>query len=125
MHTNRDSKSNRENGSDASDMVTREKRAPKLRGDGGMKPTKIDVIIELYAVTLQRQEICGGRLIKVNLLNEGLQATKLGLKKEIVLLESEKSLKDLCLIGIHCFKGLLKIARRLDARDSPMMCSML
>ena len=50
-------------------MVTREKRPPKLRGDGGTKPTKIDANIELCALTLQRHEICGGRLIKVNLLN--------------------------------------------------------
>ena len=62
-------KSSRENGSDARDMVTREKRAPKLRGNGGTKPTEVDASIELYAVTLQRHEICGGRLIKVNLLN--------------------------------------------------------
>ena len=47
-------------------MVTREKRAPKLRGDGGTKPTMIDASIELYAVTLQHHEICGERLIKVN-----------------------------------------------------------
>ena len=58
-----------ENGSDARDIVTREKRATKLRGDGGTKPTKVDATIELCAVTLQRHEICGGRLIKVNLLN--------------------------------------------------------
>ena len=51
------------------DMITREKRSPKLIGDGGTKPTEIDASIELYAVTLQRHEICGGRLIKVNLLN--------------------------------------------------------
>ena len=42
--------------------------------------------------------------------------TEVGLKREIALLESEKSLKDLyhpvdvCLIGIHCFKGLPKRA---------------
>ena len=47
----------------------------------------------------------------------------MGLKREIALLESEKSLEDLyhtayvCLIGIHCFKGFLKRARRLDARE--------
>ena len=47
----------------------------------------------------------------------------MGLKREIALLESEKSLEDLYyttnvhLIGIHCFKGLTKRARRLDARD--------
>ena len=68
-HTNRDWKSSRENGIDARDMVTKEKRAPKLRGDGGTKPTEIDVSKELCAITLQRHEIRGGRLIKVNLLN--------------------------------------------------------
>ena len=50
-------------------MVTREKSAPKLRGDGGTKPTEIDANIELCAVTLQHHKICGGRLIKVNLLH--------------------------------------------------------
>ena len=59
----------RENGSEAKDMVTREKRAPKLRNDGGTKPIEIDARIELCTVTLQCHEICGGRLIKVNLLN--------------------------------------------------------
>ena len=49
-------------------ILTREKRAPNLRSDGRMKPTKIDANIELRAVTLQRHKICGGRLIKVNLL---------------------------------------------------------
>ena len=48
---------------------------------------------------------------------------KVGLKREIALLESEKILEDLyhttdvCLIGIHCFKGLRKRAHRLDARE--------
>ena len=43
------------------------------------------------------------------------------MKREIALLESEKSLEDLYhttdvrLIGIHCFKGLLERAHRLDA----------
>ena len=47
----------------------------------------------------------------------------MGLKREIALLESEKSLKDLYhtadvrLIGIDCFKGLPKRARRLDAHE--------
>ena len=50
-------------------MLTREKRAPSLRGNGRMKPTEIDARIELCAVTLQHHEICGGRLIKVNFLN--------------------------------------------------------
>ena len=50
-------------------MVTREKRAPIVRDDGGMKSTEIDASIELCAVMLQRHEICGGKLIKVNLLN--------------------------------------------------------
>ena len=50
-------------------MVTREKIAPKLRGDGERKPIEIDFNIELCAVTLQCHEICGGRLIKVNLFN--------------------------------------------------------
>ena len=68
-HTSRDSKSSKENGSEAKDMVTREKRAPKLRDDGGTKPTEMDTSIELRAVTLQRHKICGGTLIKVNLLN--------------------------------------------------------
>ena len=68
-HTSRDLKSSRENGSEARDMVTREKRAPKLRGDGGTKPTEIDANIELCAVMLQCHEIYGGRLIKINLLN--------------------------------------------------------
>ena len=47
----------------------------------------------------------------------------MGLKREITLLESEKSLEDLYhtadvrLIGIHCFKSLPKRARWLDARE--------
>ena len=57
------------NDSDDRDMVTRGKRAPKLRCDGGMKPTKVDASIKFYVVTLQCHKICGGRLIKVNLLN--------------------------------------------------------
>ena len=48
-------------------MVTIKMRAPKLRGDGGMKPTKIDAIIELCMVTLELHEMCGGRLITCNL----------------------------------------------------------
>ena len=45
----------------------------------------------------------------------------MSLKREIALLESEKSLEDLYhmidvrLIGIHSFKGLTKRARRFDA----------
>ena len=45
----------------------------------------------------------------------------MGLKREIALLESEKSLTDLYhttnvhLIGIHCFMGFPKRARQLDA----------
>ena len=68
-HTSHDSTSSRENGSEARDMVTRGKRAPKLRGNEGTKPTEIDASIELCTVTLQRHEIYSGRLIKVNLLN--------------------------------------------------------
>ena len=47
----------------------------------------------------------------------------MGLKREIALLESEKSFEDLyhtddvCLIGIHCFKSLSKRVRWLDARE--------
>ena len=55
----------------------------------------------------------------------------MGMKREIVLLESEKSLEDLYhtadvrLIDIHCFKGLPKKAPSLmRARDSEMLCSM-
>ena len=46
---------------------------------------------------------------------------EVGLKREIALVESEKSLEDLYhtadvrLIGIHCFKGLPKRAHRFDA----------
>ena len=46
--------------------------------------------------------------------------TEVGLKIEIALLESEKSLDDLYhianvrLIGIHCFKGSRKRARGFD-----------
>ena len=50
-------------------MVTREKRAPKLRGDGGTKSIQIDANIELCMVTLQYHKISGGRLINVNLYN--------------------------------------------------------
>ena len=45
----------------------------------------------------------------------------MGLKREIVLLISEKGLEDLYhitnvhLVGIHCLKGLAKGARRIDA----------
>ena len=47
----------------------------------------------------------------------------MGLKREIVLLESEKSLKDLYhttdvhIIGIHCFKGLPKRVCQFDVRE--------
>ena len=47
----------------------------------------------------------------------------MGLKREIAFLESEKSLEDLyhttdvCLIGIHCFKGLPKRTCWIDARE--------
>ena len=47
----------------------------------------------------------------------------MGLKREIALLESEKSIEDLyqtadvLLIGIHCFKGFPERARRLVARE--------
>ena len=50
-------------------MTTREKGAPNLTSDGGTKPNEIDVSIQLCVVTLQHHKICGGRLIKVNLLN--------------------------------------------------------
>ena len=49
--------------------------------------------------------------------------TEVSLKREIALLESEKSLKDLYhtvnvrLIGIHCFKGLPKRVRWLNALE--------
>ena len=35
--------------SEARDMVTKEKRARKLRGDGGIKRTKIDAIRKLMS----------------------------------------------------------------------------
>ena len=56
-------------------------------------------------------------------MNYGLHAAEVGLKREIALLESEKSLEnlyhtaDVRLIDIHCFNGLSKRARRLDARE--------
>ena len=55
--------------------------------------------------------------------NRSVQAIEVYLKREIALLESEKSLEDLYytadvrLIGIHCFKGLPKRVCWLDARQ--------
>ena len=55
---------------------------------------------------------CG--LIKVDLLKQGLQATKVGMKREIVLLASNKGLEDLyhttdvCLVSIHHLKVYLE-----------------
>ena len=60
-------------------------------------------------------------MIKVNLLKQGVQAIKVGLKREISYLASEKGLEDLfhvidvCLVGIHYLKGLLDGACWLDA----------
>ena len=67
-HTSHDSKSSRENGSEARDTVTREERVPNLRCDGETKPTEIDAIIELLTIMLQHHKICDERLIKVDLL---------------------------------------------------------
>ena len=66
-------------------------------------------------------KIYGERLIKVDLLNEGLQVIEVGLKREIVLLTSKKRLKDLYhmsdvfLIRIHYLEGLPKRVCQLDA----------
>ena len=67
--TSHNLKRSRENGSEASDMVTGEKRAPILRYDGGMKPNEIDANIEFCVVMLQCHKICEGRLININVHN--------------------------------------------------------
>ena len=67
--TSHDSMSNRENGSKARHTITREKRTPNLRCDGGTMPTEIDVSIELLVVRLQCHKIFYGRLIKFDILN--------------------------------------------------------
>ena len=93
------------------------------RCNGGTKPIEIDANIELHAVSLQCHKIYGGRLIKVNLLNQGLQAIEMGLKREISVLEGEKRLKDLyhttdvCVIPIDCLKGLPKKVCMLDVHE--------
>ena len=103
-------------------LVTREKRAPKLRGDGGTKPTEIDASIELYVVTLQRHEIGNGskgQPIELWLSSDQSRPEE----REIALLESEKSLEDLYhmadvhLIHINCFKALPKRVCQLDAQE--------
>ena len=106
-----ESKSNKENSCEAMYTVTREKKAPHLGHDGGMKPIEIDVSIGILAIMLQDHKVCGEGLIKVDLLKQGLQATKVGLKIEIASLEGKKELKDLYhtidvhLVGIHHLKG--------------------
>ena len=61
-------------------------------------------------------------MIKVNLLNEGLQVTEVGLKREIALFSSKKKLKDLyqmvniLLIDTNCLEGFPKRVCWLDAR---------
>ena len=63
-------------------MVTREKRTSNLGCDGGMKPTKIDVNIEILVIMPQCHKVYGGGQIKGNLLKKGLQAVKVRLKRE-------------------------------------------
>ena len=50
----------------------REKRTPNLGHDEGMKLTKIDACIELHTIILQCHNFCGGGLIKVHPLKQGL-----------------------------------------------------
>ena len=60
-----------------------------------MKPTKIDAKKELLVITCQCHKVCGGGLIKFDLVKLGLQVIEMGLKREIVLLSCEKRLDDL------------------------------
>ena len=64
-----------------------------------------------------------GGLIKVNLLKQGHQVTKVNLKREIALFTCEKGLEDLyCmtnvyLVGVYRLKGFPEGAHQLDAHE--------
>ncbi|CAA6662619.1 unnamed protein product [Spirodela intermedia] len=72
-----------------------------------MKFTKINPSIKLLTIALKGQEVGSKGLIDISLLDEILEVTVVGLKREIALFEGEKRLKDLHnstdvhLIGVH------------------------
>ncbi|CAA6674879.1 unnamed protein product [Spirodela intermedia] len=72
-----------------------------------MKSSEINLNIELLAIVLKGQEVNSRELTDINLLDEGLEATVVGLKREITLFAGEKRLEDLhnstniCSIDVH------------------------
>ncbi|CAA6653646.1 unnamed protein product [Spirodela intermedia] len=72
-----------------------------------MKSTKINPSIKLLTIMLEGQEVGSRRLIDINLLDEGLEVTIVGLMGEIALFTREKRLKDshnltdICSIDVH------------------------
>ncbi|CAA6663072.1 unnamed protein product [Spirodela intermedia] len=72
----------------------RENRLPNLGCDGRMKPIEINPNMKLLAIVLKGQEVDSKGLIDINLLDESLEVTVVGLKKGITLFAREKKLKD-------------------------------
>ncbi|CAA6664688.1 unnamed protein product [Spirodela intermedia] len=72
-----------------------------------MKSSEINPNIKFLVIALKGQEVNSRELTDINLLDEGLEATIVGLKREIVLFAGEKRLEDLhnstnvCLIDVH------------------------
>ncbi|CAA6673291.1 unnamed protein product [Spirodela intermedia] len=60
-----------------------------------MKSTEINLNIKVLTIMLEGQEVGSRGLIKINLLDEGLEATVMSLKREFALFAREKRLKDL------------------------------
>ncbi|CAA7390786.1 unnamed protein product [Spirodela intermedia] len=76
------------------DLEEEQRQEPK-ECDGWMKFTKINLSIKFLAIVLEGQEVSSRGLIDINFLDESLEVTVVGLKREIVLFVGEKKLKDL------------------------------
>lgn len=78
--TNDHSKSGRKDGSKIWHKISKKNNPPYLRSDGWMKVTYVDPSIEFLTIALKSQEIGGGWLTDVNLLNKGLKMIVVSLK---------------------------------------------
>ncbi|CAA6657197.1 unnamed protein product [Spirodela intermedia] len=87
-----------------------------------MNSIEINPRIKLLAIALEGQEVGSRRLIDINLLDEGLEPTIVGLNRDITLFAREKRLKDLHnaidvhLVGIHNLHSESQEMGRGDAR---------
>ncbi|CAA6656646.1 unnamed protein product [Spirodela intermedia] len=70
--------------------------------DGHIKSIEINLNIKLIVITMEGQEVRSRGLIDIRLLDDGLEATIVGQKREIVLFAGEKRLEDLYnLTNVH------------------------